>query len=120
MAIQSIAVVSVPVSDQDRARHFYVDLLGMELITDQAMPGMRWVQVGVKGGGVSLTLVTWFDTMPAGSMQGLVLRSTDLAADYERLRAAGVAFDGPPEKHAWATETVMRDPDGNGLVLQQA
>jgi catechol 2,3-dioxygenase-like lactoylglutathione lyase family enzyme len=120
MAITQIAVVSVPVSDQDAAKHFYVDLLGLELVADRSLPGMRWLQVAPPGSPVSLTLVTWFPSMPAGSLQGLVLRSGDLQADYERLAAAGVRFEGPPHAvpHAVA-ETVVRDPDGNGIVLQQ-
>ncbi len=121
MAINTVAVVSVPVSDPERAKAFYVDTLGFELVRDQTLrPGMRWVQVVPKGGGTSLTLVTWFDTMPAGSLRGLVLRSDDIQADYERLTSRGVRFEGPPLKQPWATETVFSDPDGNGIVLQQA
>jgi len=69
VAITGVEVVSIPVSDQDRARDFYVDVLGLELIRDAQMgPGMRWVQLGAPGGrGTTLTLVTWFETMPAGS-----------------------------------------------------
>ncbi len=120
MAIDSVAVVSVPISDPERARSFYVDTLGFELSRDQAMgPGMRWVQVAPKGGGTSLTLVTWFDTMPAGSLRGLVLRSDDIQADYERLTSLGVRFEYPPKRQPWAIETVFYDPDGNGIVLQQ-
>jgi hypothetical protein len=35
--------------------------------------------------------------------------------------AKGVNFDGPPEPQPYAAlETVLRDPDANGLVVQQA
>jgi catechol 2,3-dioxygenase-like lactoylglutathione lyase family enzyme len=122
MALKDVIVVSVPVSDQERARAFYVDQLGFELVRDDdTVPGLHWVQVKPKGGGTSLTLVTWFDTMPAGSLQGLVLTSSDIQADYEELVAKGVEFEGPPERQSYATaETVFHDPDGNKLVLQQA
>ena len=40
------AVVSVPVSDQERAKSFYVDTLGLELVRDDSsVPRMRWVQI---------------------------------------------------------------------------
>ena len=121
MAVESIAVVSVPVSDQERAKRFYVDTLGLELIRDdKSVPGMRWIQVAPAGGGTQLTLVTWFDSMPAGSLRGLVLRMTDLEADYEALVAKGVEFDGPPESRPWGLESVAHDPDGNAIILQQA
>jgi catechol 2,3-dioxygenase-like lactoylglutathione lyase family enzyme len=52
MAVEYIAVVSVPVSDQERAKRFYVDTLGFELVRDDtSVPGMRWIQVAPPGGG---------------------------------------------------------------------
>ncbi len=121
MPVQDVTVVSVPVSDQDRARAFYVDTLGFQLIRDDdSVPGIRWVQVAPQQGATALTLVTWFGTMPAGSLRGLVLACDDLDAEYQRLEAAGVQFDSPPERQPWATEAVLRDPDGNMLVLQEA
>lgn len=51
MAVTGVAVVSVPVSDPERAKKFYVDALGFEVVRDDSsMPGMRWVQVGPRGG----------------------------------------------------------------------
>jgi catechol 2,3-dioxygenase-like lactoylglutathione lyase family enzyme len=121
MAVTNVAVVSVPVSDQERAKKFYVDALGLELIRDdRSIPGMRWVQVAPPGGGTQLTLVTWFESMPAGSLRGLVLKVADLQATYETLSAQGVEFEGPPTRQPWGIETVVHDPDGNGIVLQQA
>jgi catechol 2,3-dioxygenase-like lactoylglutathione lyase family enzyme len=122
MTIQDVVVVSVPVSDQERAKTFYLETLGFDLIgEDDSVPGFHWIRVAPKGASTSLTLVTWFETMPPGSLQGLVLTSSDLQSDYEALVAKGATFDGPPEPKPYAAlETVLRDPDGNGLVLQQA
>jgi catechol 2,3-dioxygenase-like lactoylglutathione lyase family enzyme len=120
MAVQDVAVVSMPVSDPERAKAFYVDTLGFELLRDdESVPGIRWVQVAPKGSPTSLTLVTWFDSMPPGSLRGLVIRSDDIDADYKRLAERGVQFEGPPKRQPWATETVFSDPDGNSIVLQQ-
>lgn len=121
MISTKVAVVSVPVSDQERAKAFYVDRLGFDLVRDDAsQPGLRWLQVRPAGSDVSLTLVDWFESMPAGSLRGLVLTVPDLEVEYERLRANGVEFDTAPEARPWATEAVFRDPDGNEFVLQQA
>ena len=120
MAIEEVKVVSVPVSDPERAKAFYVEILGFELTRDDdSVPGIRWVQVAPKKGTPSLTLVTWFETMPAGSLQGLVLGSDDLKRECERLAAQGVEFDRPIEEQPWGTEAVICDPDGNKMVLQQ-
>ncbi len=121
MTVKSVAVVSVPVSDQERAKAFYVDTLGLELVRDDSsIPGMRWIQVRPDREDTQFSLVNWFDTMPAGSLQGLVLTSDDLDEEYRQLRARGVEFDGPPQQQPWGMETVLHDPDGNQLILHQA
>jgi len=103
MAIKDVAVVSVPVSDPLRAKAFYTGVLGLELVReDDSVPGFHWIQVAPKDGTTALTLVTWFESMPAGSLRGLVLRSPDLQADYQELVAKGVEFDGPPGRTPYA------------------
>jgi catechol 2,3-dioxygenase-like lactoylglutathione lyase family enzyme len=119
MSITKVQLFSIPVSDQDRAREFYVGALGMELVREMPMgPGQRWVQVRPKGAETSITLVTWFPSMPAGSLTGLVLESDDLDADLERLGGLGIEPDEPVRNEAWGRSATIRDPDGNGIVLQ--
>jgi catechol 2,3-dioxygenase-like lactoylglutathione lyase family enzyme len=119
VAITGIQVLSLPVSDQDRARDFYVDVLGMDLLRDAQMgPGMRWVQVAPRGAETTITLVTWFETMPAGSCKGLVLETDDLDGDVEWLRGRGLDFPDGIQQQPWGRFVTFADPDGNGLVLQ--
>jgi catechol 2,3-dioxygenase-like lactoylglutathione lyase family enzyme len=121
MAVTQVRVVSVPVGDQERAKTFYVETLGFELLADSPMgPEQRWVQVGPRGGQTSLTLVTWFDTMPPGSLRGVVLECDDLRATRDQLAARGVVFNQEIEEQPWGTFTTFDDPDGNGFVLQQS
>ncbi len=117
MTITHVQVLSVPVSDPDRARDFYVDTLGFELVAEQPMgPDQRWIQVAPKGATTGLTLVTWFPTMPAGSLKGLVLQTPDIDGETGRLREAGIAISGP-EDAPWGRYSTFDDPDGNGIVL---
>ena len=117
MNITKIQIVSIPVSDQDRAKDFYVDTLGLTLVGDNPMgEGQRWVQVAPEGSPTGITLVTWFPSMPAGSAKGLVLQTSDLDGDIVRLREAGVEVDGPQEA-PWGRFATLDDPDGNGIVL---
>ncbi|MFC4017609.1 glyoxalase superfamily protein [Micromonospora sp. GCM10011542] len=121
MTVTHVQLVSVPVTDQDRARDFYVDVLGFDLVWDNPMgpDGGRWVQVAPKGAATALTLVTWFPTMPAGSLKGLVLETDDLDGDVARLRERGVTFaDGGIQSAPWGRYATFDDPDGNGIVLQ--
>jgi catechol 2,3-dioxygenase-like lactoylglutathione lyase family enzyme len=119
MTIRNVQLLSVPVSDQDRARDFYVDILGFDLVTDTELaPDMRWVMVKPPQGQTALTLVTWFPTMAAGSLKGTVLETDDLDADVERLSGLGVSIANGIEDAPWGRFAQFDDPDGNGIVLQ--
>lgn len=115
MTINTVKTVTVFVSDQDRARDFYVDILGLDVKADQTSGDYRWLQVGAPE-GTTLVLHKPFPGTSAGSGQGTILASDDLAADVARLQAAGVVVDGPNER-PWATEATFSDPDGNGYIL---
>ena len=118
MPITHVQLLSVPVTDQDRARDFYVDVLGFDLISDtQLGADMRWVMVAPPGAATAITLVTWFETMPAGSLKGLVLETDDLDESITRLTALGVSL-GDTENAPWGRFVQLTDPDGNGIVLQ--
>jgi catechol 2,3-dioxygenase-like lactoylglutathione lyase family enzyme len=119
MSVTGVQLFSLPVSDPGRARDFYVDVLGLELVRETEMgPGMRWVQVRPRGGATSLTLVTWFASMPAGSVRGTVLETDDLDGDAARLAGLGVALPGGVQEAPWGRWVELTDPDGNGIVLQ--
>lgn len=119
MTITQIQLFSLPVSDQDRARAFYVDTLGFELVADTAMgPDQRWVQVRPPGSQTSITLVTWFEGMPAGSVKGTVLETDNLDKDVTELQGRGVRIEGGIQSMPWGRFVTFDDPDGNGLVLQ--
>ena len=119
MAISKVQLFSVPVSDQDRARDFYVKVLGFDLVSETQMgPDMRWVMVSVPGAQTAITLVTWFPTMPAGSLKGMVLETDDLEGDAHRLEGLGVHIPNGIEDAPWGRFVQFDDPDGNGIVLQ--
>ncbi len=111
-------IVSVPVSNQGRAKSFYVDALEFEVRADNSFGvGLRWAALAPKGSTTSLTLVTCFAGMPPGSLQGLVVATDDIHSTHEELLARGVSFDFPPTEMLGGVQAVFRDPDGNGLVL---
>jgi predicted enzyme related to lactoylglutathione lyase len=120
MAINKVQVVSVPVSDPDRAKDFYVNVLGMEVLQDMPMSdSMRWIQVSPSGSEASITLVTWFPTMPPGSLQGLVLETSDMEATIAEVAERGFVIEGDIDEQPWGRFVMFNDPDGNGIVLRQ-
>jgi catechol 2,3-dioxygenase-like lactoylglutathione lyase family enzyme len=118
--IEDISIISVPVTDQDRAKAFFVEKLGFSLIADNPMSeSQRWVQVGPEGSKTSLTLVTWFETMKPGALRGTVLHTSDLDASHAELKSRGVAIDDV-EQEPWGRYATFEDVDGNGFVLHEA
>jgi predicted enzyme related to lactoylglutathione lyase len=119
--LQSITVVSVPVSDQAAAKRFYTEQLGFELLVEAEFGDeLRWIQVGPAGSQASLTLVTWFDEMPPGSLRGLVIETDDLDGDHRAMTERGVRFLGPPAQQPGGVFATLVDPDGNHISLRQA
>lgn len=119
MQIRRIAIVSIPVSDPESSKRFYAETLGFEVLRDNPMgPDQRWIQLGPAGGEASITLVSWFDRMPPGCVQGIVLETDDVDGDHRTLRERGLDIselrDAP-----WGRFATFSDPDGNGWVLQQ-
>ncbi len=110
--------VSVPVSDQEQAKEFYVDTLGFELLVDNSWrEGMRWIEVAPEGSATSLMLVSWRDSLLPSLYRVIVIAAVDIQAIYEELVAKGVFFDLPPTEQSNGTQAMFRDPDGNPLLL---
>ncbi len=121
LAGAELNVVSIPVADQDAAQRFYVDALGFATLFDEPFgPGMRWLQLGAPDSRCSIALVTWFEQMPPGSVQGLVLETPDIARDFALLADRGVTFEGPPVEDFYGTHAEFADLDGNGWILLES
>jgi len=121
MAVSMVQRLSLPVANQDVAKRFYTEVLGLSVLGDQPVPmgeNARWIELGGSKGGSSIVLVSWFPTAPGG-VQGLMLESSDLEGDCDRLRAAGHVVQGPNQT-PWGRQASFSDPDGNGLVLVEA
>lgn len=114
-----VSVISIPVSDQDRAKKFYVEVLGFKELADMQMkPDMRWIHLTPPDGGATITLVTWFPTMPPGSLRGLVLEVDDIDTRHKELAAQGHNSPEGIQAEPWGRYVTVNDPDGNGIVLQ--
>jgi catechol 2,3-dioxygenase-like lactoylglutathione lyase family enzyme len=116
--MKSIEIISIPVTDQQRAKEFYLNL-GFEVIVEAPFEGdKKWLQMGFPGSALSITLVTWFENMPAGCINGLIIKTDDLNKDKEELTAKGVAA-GEIDQTPWGDFMAVIDPDGNRISLHQ-
>ena len=119
MAIKSFEIVSVPVSDQQRSKQFYRDVVGFELLREEPMgPGQSWIQLAPRGCLTTIALVTWFEDMKPGALQGVMLNVTDIERDHKELSGRGLQL-AEIKQEPWGRYTTFQDPDGNGWILRQ-
>jgi len=117
--MKSIEIISIPVTDQERSKQFYENL-GFTLIAEAPFGnGDKWVQLGFPGHDASITLVTWFPGMPAGSMHGFVIKTDSLEQDIEEFTSKGIAV-GNIDETPWGRFLSVKDPDGNALSFHEA
>jgi catechol 2,3-dioxygenase-like lactoylglutathione lyase family enzyme len=119
MTIRSFEIVSVPVSDQQKSKQFYRDVLGFDLLREEPMgPGQKWIQLAPKECSTTIALVTWFETMRPGGLQGVMLNSSDIERDHADLTQRGLALT-EIKQEPWGRYSMFKDPDGNGWILRQ-
>lgn len=133
--ITAMGIVTIWVLDQDSAKEFFVDKLGLEERTDMTLGegGMRWLTVGPKNQpDVQLTLMVpgppSLDPESAEQLRALIAKGVmsagafntdDCEAEYERLSAKGVTFVQKPEKRPYGIEAIIRDDSGNWYSLTE-
>ena len=129
-----LELVLIPVSDADRAKRFYVEQAGFDLLVDTptGLPGQRVVQVTPPGSACSIGFGTGITVAEPGSQQGLHLVVADIAAARDELTSRGVEVGeirhiaggawrpGPdPDRANYMSFAEFTDPDGNLWLLQE-
>ena len=125
-----LEVVVIPVSDVDRAKHFYSEQVGFVVDTDVRMgESFRVVQLTPPGSACSIAIGTGLAAMPPGAVKGMQLVVNDVEAARAELVERGVEVsqvkhfdegvpaDGPGGD--WNSFVFFSDPDGNGWAVQQ-
>src|SRR4029453_6800962 len=101
-----IKLMSIMVDDQEKALRFYTDVLGFKKKHDIPVGEYRWITVTSPEGADDLELALEPNANPAGKAfqeamfsQGIPLAAfevTDIADEFARLTAKGVAFTRRP------------------------
>jgi catechol 2,3-dioxygenase-like lactoylglutathione lyase family enzyme len=127
-----LEVITIPVSDVDRAKEFYGGL-GWRLDADFSDGSDRAVQLTPPGSGCSIHLAK----NGSGPAQGIFLIVSDIEAAHDDLVRRGVEVSeifhfgrgpGPfggvvggiaPDHQSYGSYATFKDPDGNGWLVQE-
>jgi len=141
--IRGVHHTAISTANLERALSFYRDLLGFRVISEFAWPAGTEVAdriTGLKGSAARAAMLRAGNAMielfqyqsppprpgdPARPVSDhgithICLDVSDLDAEYERLKAAGMTFHCPPQDLGGDVRTTYgRDPDGNVIELQE-
>lgn len=117
--MRAITIVSIPVTDQQAAKQFYLNLGFTLLVEGPFGPGQNWVQMALPDQqALSITLVTWFPELTPGSIRGFVIHVDNLDSEIADLNAKGIEV-GKIDETPWGKFAAVKDPDGNTWSLHQ-
>lgn len=134
----NLEVVSVPVSDVDKALEFYHDRLGSRVDADLERDEFRIVQLTPTGDGhTSIAFGRGIPQAVPGTLRHLELVTEDIVGTRDEMVRRGVevseVYHGPgspffpsaripgpdPERASYNSYASFEDPDGNGWTLQE-
>jgi catechol 2,3-dioxygenase-like lactoylglutathione lyase family enzyme len=129
----TLELIVVPVSDVDRAKAFYVDQAGFDVLVDHsAGEDFRVVQLVPPGSACAIALMKNNNEMAPGTLHGLHLCVSDIDAARTQLVDRGVdaselfhfgeggQLAGPdPDRQSYNSFLSFKDPDGNTWLVQE-
>ncbi len=122
-----VKLMSILVNDQNRARRFYTDVLGFSVKHDIPLGAAAWLTLVAPddAAGVELLLEPSGHPVATALQQALYkdgiplaqLYTEDIAAEFERLKANGVALKGEPRAMGPTKFVDFDDTCGNLIRL---
>ncbi|HEV8651771.1 MAG TPA: VOC family protein [Actinomycetes bacterium] len=121
--IGGVSNVGIEVEDQDRAKQFWTEVMGFELVQDTPYKeGQRWLEVRTPDKAVVVGLGVRQGDRPSPSDEMLPTSNVwfycdDLQQTHQDLAARGVEFPQPPVELFFGWWSIFTDPDGNRFAL---
>jgi len=123
-----ITVTSVSVGDQDKAQHFYTEVLGFVTKLDIPLGEARWLTVvsPEEPDGVQLLLEPNADYPAMKALKEALMTDgipftafmvDDVYAEYNRLRGLGVEFTMDPTDMGMSVGAIFNDTCGNLIQI---
>jgi catechol 2,3-dioxygenase-like lactoylglutathione lyase family enzyme len=114
-----LELVWIPVSDVDRAKRFYLEQAGFDLLVDipNGLPGQRIVQVTPPGSACSIGFGTGVTPAKPGSQQGLFIVA-DIFAARDELRTTVTPANQSSGPASAGDRTRAADRDGSARAAR--
>lgn len=125
--VNKLSMVSVVVSDMKKAKEFYAEKLGLEVVTDYRQNDNNWwVTLTFPGGGTTITLArssTTSNEPPKPDSLSFYFSTSDIAAAHQELNEKAVKTSDIQDNLYGPGSGVkffqLKDPDGNQLTFAQ-
>jgi catechol 2,3-dioxygenase-like lactoylglutathione lyase family enzyme len=113
-----LELITVPVSDVDRAKAFYTEQVGFNADHDHTVSDeIRFVQLTPPGSACSIAIGKGLTQMAPGSLQNIQVVVSDIDAARAELLERGVEASDVQDLPG-GRFVFFSDPDGNGWVVQ--
>jgi predicted enzyme related to lactoylglutathione lyase len=120
--INGVNKVVIEVDDQARARAFWTERVGFELVLDTVYGDERWLEMMTPDRGLILVLSPRQREQPSTPevlpTSNVFFYCDELAETYEELRARGVEFPQPPVEQSFGWWSLFADEEGNRFALR--
>ena len=107
--MKNIEIIMIPVSDQQKAKEFYLKLGFQVILEAPAAHGQTWLQMGLPNQSTTISLSTF---------HGIICETGDLSKEVDALKTKGIEMERV-DKTPWGTFAWMNDADGNRICLHQ-
>lgn len=124
-----ISLTTVYVDDQEKALHFYTEVMGFMMKADFSQGPFRWLTVTSPEDPDGTQLQLALNNNPAArtyqqalfqqNQPAAMFFTDDVQADYERMKARGAEFTMPPTDVTASKISMLKDTCGNLIQVTQ-
>lgn len=107
--MKNLEIIMIPVSDQQKAKEFYLKLGFQVILEAPGAHGQTWLQMGIPGQTTSISLATF---------HGIICETDDVEKSMNELKAKDLEI-GRVDNTPWGIFAWMKDPDENEICLHQ-
>jgi catechol 2,3-dioxygenase-like lactoylglutathione lyase family enzyme len=114
-----LELITLPITDVDRAKEFYVEKLGFNADHDHRVSDeLRFVQLTPPGSACSIAIGEGLTDAEPGSVKGMQVVVENAEEARKHLADRGLDL-GEVDKQPWGNFLYFTDPDGNAWAIQE-